>query len=147
MLGGCEMKTQVKKVVKVKVIGKQRLVGVIKYVKGKEKLARIENRVLGLVGKLKRYKNVVGALPIKSSSQVIPILQLLVLGHLVKGKKILVQKVCKDILGITRDNFSLRLINTFKALNKEKISALKVEKKNCRFVENSKNRITEFALS
>jgi hypothetical protein len=151
--GGCKMKT--KKLVGVKLVGKQKrdkkhfknLVGVLKYVKGKESLKRIEGKVLAIIGKLVKFPKVIGKLPIKLSSQVIPIVQLQVLGEFKKGKKVQVQKLCKEKLGIVRDNFSLRLLNTFKAFNTLKISSLKIERKNCLFVENSKNRILEFTLS
>lgn len=144
-------KKVVKKSKAVKVKGKSKIGRiesvVFKYASKFQALKKLEGKIIGYVMKLKTYKNVIGSLPLKSSSQVIPLLQLFVLGCLSKGKLINVQDICKSRLGVTRDNFSLRAINLFKALNKEKITSLQLEKKNCKFVENSKNRILEFKLS
>jgi hypothetical protein len=120
---------------------------IFKYSSKFQGLKKLEPKIIGLVLKLKSYKNVIGALPLKSSSQVIPLLQLFALGCLSKGKLVNVQDICKGKLGIVRDNFSLRAVNLFKALNKEKITSLQLKKSDCKFVENSKNRILEFKLS
>jgi hypothetical protein len=149
------MATKTKKLVKsVKVVGKQKttkvkklVIAMMKYGKSHLSLRKIETKVFALIQKLAKYPKVIGALPVKSSSQVIPILQLFVLGKLVKGKRIMVEPTCKSALGITRDNFSLRLINTMNAMNKAGIAKIKVERKNCTFVENSKNRIVSFLIS
>lgn len=146
-----------KKLVKksVKVVGRGKTDKVIKssnivtfkYVRGFEGLKKLEGKVIGYIQKLKSYNKVVGNLPLKSSSQVIPILQLHFLGKIVKGKKVIVQSDCKKYLGIIRDNFSLRLYNLYIALNDLKLSTLKIKRSDCKFVENSKNRILEFTMS
>jgi hypothetical protein len=145
----------VKKLVKnVTVKGKEKtlkkITGRIKidYNPGFERLKSLEGRIINLIPKLEKYPKIMkkGSI-LDDKSQVIPILQLFFLGKLKKGTNIKVQSTLKTVLGIDRLNFSLRLINLFEALNKEKITSLQVLKRNCCFATGSKNKILSFTVS